>query len=125
MKSATVNADDTITYKMSEAKHKELMTEMKNNLVEYSNQLIADGDFPSIKEITYDKNFTEFSMVVDKEAFENSFDGFAVLGLGMAGMFYQLFDGVDSEHLDVAIHSVDESTGERTVNYPEDLEDTE
>ncbi|PIC82816.1 hypothetical protein CSV73_10190 [Sporosarcina sp. P1] len=29
MKSATVNSDDTITYKMSKAKNKELMTEMK------------------------------------------------------------------------------------------------
>ncbi|PID23334.1 hypothetical protein [Sporosarcina sp. P7] len=125
MKSATVNPDDTITYKMSKAKHKELMSKMKNNLVEYTDELVSNDDFSSIKDITYDKNFKEFSMVVDQEAIENSFDGFAVLGLGMAGMFYQLFDGVNSEQLDVTIHSVNEATGERigTVNYPKDLED--
>lgn len=125
MKSATVNPDDTITYKMSKAKHKELMTEMKNNLVEYTDDLVSNDEFSSIKDITYDKNFKEFSMVVDQEVFENSFDGFAVLGLGMAGMFYQLFDGINSDKLDVTIHSVNEATGERieTVNYPKDMED--
>ena len=125
MKSAKVNADDSITYKMSKAKHKELMKEMKNNLTEYTDNLLSNEDFASIRDVKYNKKFTEFSIVVDKEAFENSFDGFAVLGLGMAGMYYQLFDGVNSGKLNVTIHTVDESTGENigTVNYPEDLQD--
>ncbi len=125
MKSAVVNDDDSITYKMSKAKHKELMTEMKNNLIEYSDDLLSDEDFTSIKDITYTKKFTEFTIVVEKEAFENSFDGFAVFGLGMSGIYYQLFDGVNPEKLNVTIHTVDESTGEKigTMNFPEDLED--
>lgn len=125
MKSAVVNDDDSITYKMSKAKHKELMTEMKNNLIEYSDDLLNDEDFTSIKDITYTKKFTEFTIMVEKEAFENSFDGFAVFGLGMSGIYYQLFDGVNPEKLNVTIHTVDESTGEKigTMNFPEDLED--
>lgn len=34
---------------------------------------------------------------VDKEAFENSFDGFAAFGLGLSGLFYQLFNGANPD----------------------------
>ena len=38
------------------------------------------------------KSFSKFTLIVDKEAFENSFDGFAALGLAMTGMYYQAFE---------------------------------
>ena len=48
------------------------------------------------------------------------------MGLGMSGMFYQLFDG-DAEKLNVTSDTVDHSSGEvfGTVNYPEAFEDME
>ena len=47
------------------------------------------------------------------------------MGLAMSGMFYQVYDGVDTEKLNVTIDTVDKSTGEviGTVKYPEAFED--
>lgn len=62
---------------------------------------------------------------MEKEAFENSFDGFAALGLGMSGIYYQLFDGVDMDKNKVTIHLKDDSTGEvyDSIVYPDALEE--
>ncbi|WP_432361517.1 hypothetical protein [Sporosarcina sp. UB5] len=127
IKDVKKNDDGSVTYKMTKAKHKEMMLEMKASVTEYVNELINDEDFASIKDIKHNKDFSKFTLVVDKDAYENSFDVFASLGLAMSGMFYQLYDGVDAEKLNVTIDTVDQSTGEvfGTVNYPEAFEDIE
>ncbi|MGN7387843.1 hypothetical protein [Sporosarcina sp. SAFN-015] len=127
IKDVKKNDDGSVTYKMTKAKHKEMMEEMKANVTEYVDELINDEDFASIKDIDHNKDFSKFTLEVDKEAFENSFDGFAALGLAMSGMFYQLFEGVDEGKLNVSIDTVDQSTGEvfGTVDYPEAFEDME
>lgn len=121
----TQNEDGSLTYKMSKAKHKEMMAEMEKGLLEYVDELKNDEEFSSIKDVTYHKSFSEFTIVVEREAYENSFDGFAILGLGMTGMYYQLFDGVNSDKNKVTIHLKDESTGEvfDSVVYPDDLDE--
>ncbi|WP_381427852.1 hypothetical protein [Sporosarcina thermotolerans] len=47
------------------------------------------------------------------------------MGLAMSGMFYQVYDGVDAEKLNMTIETVDQSTGEvfGTIDYPEAFED--
>lgn len=127
IKDAKKNDDGSVTYTMSKAKHIEMMQEMKASVTEYVDELINGEDFASIKNVEYNKDFSKFTLEVDKEAFENSFDGFAALGLAMSGMFYQLFEGVDEEKLNVTIETVDHSTGEvfGTVDYPEAFEDME
>ncbi|GLB61713.1 hypothetical protein [Cytobacillus sp. NCCP-133] len=121
----TKNDDGSVTYKMSKAKHKEMMKEMQTEL----ERTIADTkngeDYPSVKEVTNNKDFSEFTLEVDREAYENSFDGFAVFGLGLSGMFYQLFNGVDPEDYEVKILVKDTATGEvfNEVIYPDALEE--
>lgn len=63
-------------------------------------------------------------MKVDREAFANSFDGFATLELAIHGMLYQAFDGVEPDDLQVTVHIEDVDTGEMidTVIYPDELE---
>lgn len=127
IKDVKKNEDGSVTYKMTKSKHKEMMQEVKANVTEYVDDLVNGEDFASIQDIKHNANFSKFTLTVDKEAFENSFDGFVALGLAMTGMFYQLFDGVDAEKLNVTIETVDQSTGEvfGTVNYPEALENME
>jgi hypothetical protein len=64
------------------------------------------------------------TLIVDKELYENSLDGFAILGLGTAALYYQLFDGVQAENIAVTINIKDSTTGElfETMVYPDDLE---
>lgn len=121
----TKNNDGSLTYKMSKSKHKEMMADMKDGLVEYVDELTTSEDYPSIKEVTYHKSFNEFTVVVDKEVFESGFDGFAALGLGMSGLYYQLFSGANMEGSKVTIHVEDEATGEvfNSIVYPDALEE--
>ncbi|WHY59892.1 hypothetical protein [Cytobacillus firmus] len=100
---------------------KEMETELQKTIADTKN----GGDYPSVKDVTNNKDFSEFTLEVDREAFENSFDGFAAFGLGLSGMFYQLFNGVDPEDYEVKILVKDTATGEvfNEVIYPDALEE--
>jgi len=127
IKDVTKNEDGSVTYKMSKAEHKKMMKEMKTNVTTYVEELVNDEDFASIQDIKHNGSFSEFTVVVDKATFENSFDGFATLGLAMSGMYYQAFDGTNADKLNVTVHSEDASTGEifGTAVYPDALEEME
>lgn len=127
IKDVTKNADGSVTYKMSKAQHKEMMKEMKTNVTTYVDELINDENFASIQDIKYNASLSEFTVVVDKAAYENSFDGFAALGLAMSGMYYQVFDGTSGDKLNVTVHTKDVGTGEvfNTAVYPDVLEETD
>ena len=117
----TKNEDGSITYKMPKSLHNEMMAEMEKGIVEYVDELKTSEDYASIKDVKHNEKFTEFNVIVDKEAFEGSFDGFATLGLGMQGMIYQSFDG--SKDNKVTINVKDETSGEiiSTAVYPDAL----
>lgn len=121
---ATKNADGSVTYKMSKSKHKEMMKEMKTTVIQTINDAKSGKDFQSIKDITYKDDFSEFTLVVDKAAYENSFDGFAALGLGMSGMMYELFNGVKPEEYKVTINIKDQATQNvfDQIVYPDALD---
>ena len=123
----TKNDDGSLSYKMSKAKHKEMMKEMGTAIAEGLEEMKSSGDYPSIKDITHNNDFTEFTLIVDKAAFENSFDGFIVLGLGLQGSMYQLFNGANPDDYKVTISTKDEATQEvfSEVIYPDALEELE
>ena len=121
VKEVKQNEDGSVTYKMSKSAHKKMIEEMKESMTESINEVVNSEDFISIKEITSNKSFDEFDIIVDKEGFENSFDGFAILGLVFTTMYYQLFDGVDPDSYKVTFNYIDANTNEifDTVIYPE------
>ncbi|MCP3739461.1 hypothetical protein [Rossellomorea sp. BNER] len=123
----TKNEDGSLTYKMSKAKHKEMMKELETNLLATIEETKNSGDYQSIKDITHNNSFSEFTLVVDKGAYENSMDGFASFGLGMLGMMYQLYNGVDPDDYKVTIFIKDQSTQEvfDEIVYPDDLDEQE
>jgi hypothetical protein len=123
----TKNEDGSLTYKMSKSKHKEMMKEFETSILETIEEMKTSGDYVSIKDITHNDSFSEFTMVVDKEEYENSMDGFAALGLGMSGMMYQLYNGVDTNNSKVTISMKDQATEEvfDEIVYPDALEETE
>lgn len=117
------NDDGSFTFKMSKAKHKELLEEMKVSVLEGIEETKSSEDFASIEDVTSNKDFTEFTMVVDKEKFENSFDGFAAMGLAISGLYYQTFNGVKEDKVKATIIIKDKTSGETidTIVYPDDL----
>lgn len=119
------NDDGSVTYKMSKLKHNEIMKEMNNSLIEYIDEIKNSEDYKSIKDITYNKTFSELTLVVEQEKFENSFDGVVALGLGIMSMYYQLFNGINPEDYRVLINYKNVETGEifGNVVYPDAFED--
>ncbi len=101
------------------------MKEVENSVLQTIENLKSGKDFASIKDVTHNKSFSEFTLVVDKEAYENSFDGFAVLGVALPAMYYQMFDGVSPDDYKVTIQVEDQSTGDvfGTVVYPDALKE--
>ncbi|NMD72624.1 hypothetical protein HHO41_20510 [Bacillus sp. DNRA2] len=117
--------DGSVTYKMSKSRHKEMIKDLEKELIKSIDEMKNDAELASIQDITHNQSFSELTLIVDKVAYENSFDGFAVLGLGFSGMYYQLFNGIDVDHLKVTIFVKDGATGEvfDEIVYPDALED--
>lgn len=122
---ATVNDDGSITYKMSKAQHEEMMQEVATSVEEATTTITESGDYPSIQAIETSDNYDHFTFQVDREAYENSFDGFATMTLGVVGSLYQLFNGEDPDSYEVVIEMEDAESGEvfNTITYPEALEE--
>lgn len=121
---AVKNDDGSITYKISKAKHKEMMDQLSDDIHKSFEEIIDDEDVESIKGITSNKKFSEIEVIVDKEKFENSLDSLSIFGIAIQSMFYQLYDGVSPDKYKVAIKLIDEATQEvfDTIIYPDALE---
>ena len=123
IKEVIKNDDGSLTYKMSKSEHKKMMKELKERIVKSVEELKTSEDFASINDVAYNKSFSKFTLTVNKEKFEGSFDALASFGLALAGMYYQLFNGADVEHYKVTVYIKDESNGEvfDTMVYPDEL----
>lgn len=127
IKDVKVNDDGSMTVKMTKTKHKELVKEVKDTVLEYFEELKASEDTPSINDVKYDDNFKEVTLEVDKKKFEESFDSMAVFGVAMTTAMYHIYEGVPAEEVNFKINAKDSGTGEifNTILYPDDLEDME
>lgn len=125
VKEVTKNKDGSLTYKMSKSAHKKMMQEFETGIEETLEEMVTSEDFVSFKEVSHNDSFNEFTLVVDKAAYENSFDGFGIFALGMSGMLYQVYEGKEMKSSKVTISVIDEATEEvvDTYVYPDDMEE--
>ena len=124
VKEVIKNDDGSLTLKMSKSEHKKLMDNMESDLKEFIKEIETSEDFTSIEKVEYNKTFDEFTITVNKEAYENGLDGFAFLALAIQTMYYQLFDGVSEEDYEMTVKLKDAETSEifDTIVYPDALE---
>lgn len=122
----TKNDDGSVTYKMSKSTHKKLMEETKKSTAESLDKIATGGDYESISGVAYNDDFSQISLKVNKEKYENSLDSFAALNAGLQGMFYQVFDGKKEDTMKVKVDFIDEKTGGvlDTVTYPDALKES-
>ena len=119
---ATPNADGSVTLTMTKAKHDEMMTELKQSIDESIQNSMGDDGFKSIKEVTYNNDATEFTVKVDREAFEGSWDGFSALTYAFTGEAYQYYNGVADPRVEVTYVDVDTGDTIDTSVYPDDFQ---
>lgn len=123
-----LNDDGSVTVTMSKDDHAKFLEEMKQDFITTIDDIVADEEFASIQNIEYNEDFSTIKLIVtDQDSFDNSFDGFATLSLGLIGMFYQAFDGKDVTKDKVTIEVFDQSTNEtiHEILYPDALEELE
>lgn len=125
VKDIIVHDDGSLTYKMSKSVYNKMMKDIEVSLLEYIEDIKSNEEYQSIHDITHNKSFTEFTLLVDQEAYENSFDGFVTLGIGLTSMYYQLFAEGSQDSYKTTIFLKNEATGEvfNTVVYPDVLEE--
>lgn len=128
VKEVIVNDDGSVTYKMSKSKHKEMLKEMGDTIDTSIKEIEADEDFPSIKKIEHNKSFTEYTIKMDQELYENSsLEGFAFFNLAYQSLYYQLFNGVSEDDYKVTFQLKNEETSKTfdTIVYPDDIQTDE
>ncbi|KOY83460.1 hypothetical protein I6G82_06920 [Lysinibacillus macroides] len=125
IKEVIKNGDGSVTYKMTTAEHEEMLNGIKEGIQGSINEMEKGEDFQSIKNVTYNDSFSEFTLTVNKEEFEKGLDSIASFGLGIAGMYYQLFNGVAVEDYQVTVNFTDEATDEviKTIVYPDEYKE--
>lgn len=115
------NADGSVTYRMTRSEHSEFMSELRTTLLDGFDDLPTD--FPSIQGATANGDFSKITLTVDRDAFENGFDSFAMVGVAFGAGFYQLFDGTASDDIRVEVLVQDAATQQvyRTYVFPDDV----
>lgn len=125
IKEAKVNEDGSVYYKMSKKEHSKMLKEMKSGIDESIQEISNGEDYPSIKKITYNQDLTEFNLTVVRESYDQGLESFAVYGLILSGMYYNIFNGVAEDDVEITFNFIDEATNEiyETSIYPDELED--
>ncbi|MEK3882439.1 hypothetical protein [Paenibacillus sp. PL2-23] len=105
------NDDGSLTYKMSEEKHEELMQTMAEILQ------IQIGDYkgglhPPIKDVLYDDTYFEFTFIVNRNNVMGITDELETAEIAYMIALYHAYNGVDPEELSITFNYQDESTGE-------------
>lgn len=106
----TVNDDQTVTYRMSRGEYDRFKDELKKSM-DTSIQETINKEANIYKSVTYNDDMSEFEIVVDRKALEDSWS-FAGLGFLITAGFYQAFLGLDESERFVILNYVDEKTGE-------------
>ena len=111
-KSYKINDDVSVTYTMSKKTRDKVLEEYKAAIDESIKGLLeGENAVASFKSIEYNNSMSKFDVTVDAEKYA-SFDSLYALAFYVAGAYYQLFDGVDNDSIDVKVNFIDGSTGE-------------
>ncbi len=113
--------DGSFKYTFERSKYKEYLNSLKEETKKSIDSITSDTDYKSISKIEYNNNFSNITILANKEEYKNSLDSIAVSACGIAGMLYQAFD-TSAPHT-VIINIKDNSTGEvfDTVKFPDAL----
>lgn len=113
--------DGSFKYTFERSKYKKYLNYLREETKNTMDSIASDAAYKSISKIDYNNNFSNITISVNKEAYENSFESIAVTACGISGMLYQAFD-TSAPHT-VTINVKDISTEEifNTVKYPDAL----
>lgn len=122
------NKDGSVTIKMEKEAYDELLSEMKEGIQSLLDDIKTGQDYQSIKDVKYNSALTDFTVVVDKTAFENSVtDSFVVISLAGMAASYQILEGKNYDSIKIVFNFQDATTKEMfdKFTFPDDFADLE
>lgn len=119
----TINKEDRLVeYEMTRGTQEEISADLKSDLKSFVEEIEANEDISSIKEIEYNKEYNDYTATVNRELYEadGNAQGYALLGLLLRTLYYHYFNGEDYKTYEVKIHVKDEDTNKvfDTVDFP-------
>ena len=120
----SINDDGDFVYQMPKDEYDEMMNELAASIDEMIEEIVSDDTLRSVNAIEANDDYSVYTVTVDRAAFEEGFEGMFVMGLGMSGMFYQIFN-TSSDEASVLIEYVDAETNDvyDSIVYPDALEE--
>ncbi len=106
------NLDGSITYTITKENYLYILSFLKVNIKNLLEELKTSKQYPSIKDVTYNEDFTEVTFYVVKKDYENSKDEVASFVAAAKSMVYSFLANSDIEILSVEITIVDHETKE-------------
>lgn len=109
-----INADGSVTYTMTKAKHQKMLQEFATSIDKYIDGLLHGDEqtkVESFSNIESNDDFSEINIYVHKDAY-TIWDAMYALFFYIQGGYYQTFNGVSSEAIDVEVNFIDDVSGE-------------
>ena len=124
IKEVKIHEDGSVTYTLTEERQKEILKEFKDELDLTVTDIAGSEDYPSIKRIEANADYTNFDIFVDRAKFEANVDMIATLTLYIGSSYYHAFLG-NAESFKATLNYIDVSNDEiiESVVLPQDLEE--
>lgn len=108
-KSATLNADGSVTYVITKAQHREMMDGISQGIDKSLSEMAGSEEYPTISRIEANSDYTEYKVYLNSEEVGFS-ESMATLGLYIFSGTYHVFNGTEPGNVNIQFLS--ESTGQ-------------
>lgn len=114
------NSDGSTSYTINRENYSYILSTLRLRIINLFEELKSSGNYPSIKDITYNEDFTNIVFHVIKEDFEASRDEIASYVASSKGMIYAFLLNNEIEISPMNIEIKDYTTGEilKSIKYP-------
>jgi hypothetical protein len=109
-----INSDGSVTYTMTKAKHQEMLNEYAASINEYIDGLLNGDEETKVEgfsNIECNDDYSEVNIYVNKDTY-TMWDMMYALSFYIQGGYYQMFNGVSSEDVDVEVNFIDNVSGD-------------
>jgi len=107
-----VNKDGSVTYTMTKAKQKEILTDLKEEIDESIEDLLkGENKVASFKSVNYNEDLSKIDVRVDSSQY-SAWDSLYAVTFLMEGAYYQMISGVEADDIDLTVNFIDDSTNE-------------
>lgn len=108
-KSATLNSDGSVTYIMTKAQHREMMSGISQGINDSLAEIANSEEYPTIKKIEANSDYTQYKVYLSSDKVGVS-ESMATFGLYIFSGTYHIFNGTEPGN--VNIQFINEATGE-------------